>query len=392
MFQNLKQKYATSRELIVLLLATVLTLAIMYVPQPLLSSIQKAYPTYSDTEIALLMTCILGPLSIAPLVYGTLLSSFTTKRILFVCVGFLAVTSLSLYISTSFEAILFWRLVQGLAVPAMLTGLMAHLSMHYSGIRLQHVMAIYVAATIVGGLLGRIFSGVIASVWGWQSAFLVFGVALVLLFFLVSTVKAHPNIAYKHFTLKEFNQILHTKGIKRLLCIEGGCFFVFMALTTYLPFHLTKLDSNMPEWRIGLVYVGYGIGIFIALKSHTIIHAVGGSIRSMRLGIGIFLCSLILFIIPSVYSIFIGIFALCAGQFLEHSINPGLVNRICPHNKNVVNGLYISVYYLGGALGSYMPGIIFDYFGWSVFVSFLALVLLAVLFATLGLQKHTPQE
>ncbi len=380
------------KELYILLLAAILTLATMYLPQPLLSSIQKSFPAYSDAHIALLMTVIFVPLSIAPLLYGVFLSSFSTKRILLCSVSLLFLSALGLYFSQNFTLILSCRLIQGLVVPAMLTSLMAHLSAQYQGSTLQQIMAIYIAATILGGLIGRIFSGIIASAFTWQTSSLALAVALAILLLLLTTLQDYSQNTFTKFTMAEFHQILHTKGIKRLLFIESMCFFVFVALATYLPFFLTQIDKNISEWRIGLMYLGYGMGIIIALQSRNIIQAVGGSVRSIRLGVCVFVLSLMLFLIPNTYCIFVAMFVLCAGQFLEHSITPGLVNRICPYNKSAVNGLYLSIYYLGGALGSYLPGFIYEAYGWTTFIACLGCLLVAALIASLGLEKHTPQQ
>ncbi len=381
-----------TKELYILLLAAILTLATMYVPQPLLSSIQKSFPMHSDAHIALLMTVIFVPLSIAPLIYGAFLNTFSTKRILLCSVGLLFISAMGLYLAKDFNVILFFRFIQGLVVPAMLTSLMAHLSAQYQGMTLQYIMAIYIAATIVGGLIGRIFSGIIASAFTWQTSSLVLALALAVLFVCIMSLKEQTRNTTTKSSLAEFQQIVHTTGIKRLLFIESICFFVFVALATYLPFFLTQIDNSISEWRIGLMYLGYGMGIIIALQSRNIIHAVGGSIRSIRLGVCIFILSIMLFLIPNLYCIFVAMFILCAGQFLEHSITPGLVNRICPYNKSAVNGLYLSIYYFGGALGSYLPGFIYEAFGWTSFIAFLGCLLMVALIASLGLEKHTPQQ
>ena len=385
------QNLIKTKELLILLSSAVFTLATMYAPQPLLSAIQDSYPAYSDADIALFMTLVLCPLSIAPLLYGIVLSLFSTKRILLFSVAILCVTSLGLYLVSNFSLIIFFRFIQGLVVPAMLPSLMAYLSMQYSGAILQQVMANYIAATILGGLIGRICSGFITSIFHWQMPFLFLAIGLAILFIFLLHLPEHSENTFKHFSLNEFNQIIHIKGVKRLLFIESSCFFVFIALATYLPFLLTHIDNNISEGRIGLTYLGYGVGIFIALKSRSIINLVGDSVKTMRLGIFIFGISLLLFLIPNITCIFLAMFLLCSGQFLEHSINPGLINRICPYNKNTLNCLYVSFYYMGGALGSYFPGIIYEKFGWNIFIFFLSTVLLCSLIATYHLKKHTPK-
>ncbi len=387
-----EQKSIITKEFLTLLAVTLFTFSVMYAPQPLLYTIQKIYPEYSDATIALLMTVILIPLGIAPLIYGFFLSSLDTKLVLQCCVGLLCISCLGLYITSSFNVILFFRLIHGLAIPAILTCIMAHIAARFQGTLLQNALATYIAVTISGGLVGRILGGGIATLWGWKVVFIVLaGVALCLLF-PISKLKKRSKKAFIPIKFDEFYQILQTPGIKKLLFIDGGGFFVFVALATYLPFFLNQISDNMTEWRVSLVYLGYGVGVLIALYAHKISVMVGSMVGTIRLGIGIYLCAMCLFFIPDPRFTFLAMFLVCTGQFMEHSISPGLVNRMSDRDKSAVNGLYLSIYYMGGALGSYFPGFIYETWGWNVLIILLSLILVGVLYATKGLNQYTPKQ
>ena len=43
-------------------------------------------------------------------------------------------------------------------------------------------------------------------------------------------------------------------------------------------------------------------------------------------------------------------------------------------HKGIANGLYVSFYYMGGALGSFLPGFIYNYLGWIAFLCSLGVV------------------
>ncbi len=386
------QQTILTTEFIILLAVTVLTFSIMYAPQPLLYTIQNAYPSHSDATIALLMTVILVPLGIAPLIYGFFLSSLDTKFVLQCCVALLCISCVIFYFAKSFYVLLGLRLVHGLVSPAVLTCIMAHISAKFQGTLLQNALAIYIATTISGGLLGRVVGGGVATLFGWKMVFLVLAGAFLLLFFALSKLKKRSENAFKPIKFTEFSQIFNTRGIKRILYIDGCGFFVFVALATYLPFFLNQISDTMTEWRVSLVYLGYGIGVAIALYSNKISILAGSRVRAIRLGIGIYLCAMCLFFIPNPIYTFLAMFMVCTGQFMEHSISPGLVNRMCDRDKCAVNGLYLSVYYMGGAMGSYFPGFIYAAWGWNVLIICLCAALVTVLIATWGLEKHTPVQ
>ncbi len=374
-----------------LLQLTMLAYAVMYAPQPLLSRIQTLYPTYSDANIALVMTLVLIPLAIAPLIYGAFLHSFDTKVLLQVCVIILGISCFGIYFTSAFGLLLFFRIVQGLVIPAVLTCIMAHISAKFQDTELQKALALYIAVNILGGLVGRVGSGAIATLVGWKIVFLLLAVSFMVMFLPLNKLQKTPHAAFAHVDMTEFKDILRTPGVKNLLFIDCIGFFSFAALATYMPFIMSQIGDGISEWRISLVYIGYGIGILIALASRRISHTLGGDIRTIRIGFSIYMCAMALFLTQQIWCFFLGMFLVCTGQFLEHSISPGLINRMSDKDKGAVNGLYLSVYYAGGSMGSYLPGFVYELWGWNIFIGVLSFILVGGLLATLGLERHVPR-
>ncbi len=380
------------RDFFVLLSITVVNLANMYIVNPILPSIHETFGQYSHTTIALLMTVVLIPLAIAPLVYGIFLSSLETKHVLQVCVLLMGLASIGCYFAPTFPLLLAFRLVHGLVIPAIMTCIMAHISLKFRGAVLQQAFAVYVATTIVGGLLGRVVGGFVASLFGnWNSSFLFIGIITLCILWPLRNLKKRGKAHFARIQLSEFASIIKTPGIKSLLFIESASLFAFLGIATYLPFFLTSF-GEVPEWRISLLYLGYGCGIFIALYSRDLALFFGSRVRTLRIGTCIFLTSLIFFTISSHLVIFIAMCFVCMGQFLEHSISPGLINRMSKHDKGAVNGLYLAVYYTGGVFGSYVPGLIYEAWGWNVLVFSLMGMLAVAILGTFGLERVAPKQ
>ena len=74
---------------------------------------------------------------------------------------------------------------------------------------------------------------------------------------------------------------------------------------------------------------------------------------------------------PDAWVLFGSLFAFCGAMFLMHAVATGLVNRGGGETAGIVNGLYLVFYYSGGALGSFVPGMVYQRFGWSAFVGVL---------------------
>lgn len=377
---------------VALMLVTALTYALLYAPQPILSSIQNSYSEYRDSTIALLMTVSLLPLSIAPLVYGFFLSAWDPRRVLLVSILCMVLGGVGLFLSESFAGLLFFRALQGLAIPAALTCVMATISAMFQGVALQRALAVFIGVSIIGGLFGRICAGVVATFFGWREVFVCLNILLLCLLVPLWRLPAQASHAFVRARFRDFAAILRTPGVKRVLYVDALGLFVFAGLTNYLPFHLAGAEAGagMPEWRIALMYLGYGAGIFVAFGSQRIIAVLGSEVRGIVLGISVYALSLSFFFSANTVLLFMGMTAICLGMFTSHSINPGLINRLVSPDtdKGAVNGLYLSLYYMGGALGSYVPGLIYGLWGWDIFIAVLIGCLLTAGIALWGLQTE----
>lgn len=92
------------------------------------------------------------------------------------------------------------------------------------------------------------------------------------------------------------------------------------------------------------------------------------------IGLTIEAVSVLVFAAPSASAIFLSVVILCAGMFLTHAAAPGILNAAAPDSRAVVNGLYLAFYYSGGVLGSYLPGLAREAFGFWAAVAVLAAV------------------
>jgi YNFM family putative membrane transporter len=364
-----------TRDFLALLYVTSLTYATMYSPQPLLSTIQRVFPQYTSTTIALVMTLPLGLLSVAPLFYGSFLSVWKTRTVLLISVSGMALSGFGLFLHHDLAGILTFRLLQSILIPAVFTCIMAHISSCYSGQELQRALAIYIGVSIMGGLLGRIGAGVISSLIGWRYVFLVFALMQAVGLFLLRPLQNTQQSRFTRVCIPEFLAILKKPIVAQLLFIDACGFFVFAAVANYLPFRLSAINTNISDWIISLMYVGYGIGVFLAFGSRRTIALMRGETRAIFLGVSIYFCTLPGFCTESLWGTALIMCCVCIGQFMEHSISPGLINRSVDMDKGAVNGLYLSVYYLGGTLGSFVPGLIYRQWGWNAFIGVLACVL-----------------
>ena len=248
-------------------------------------------------------------------------------------------------------------------MPALLTSLMTYLATSASAASLRRVMAAYIAVTVFGGFFGRFFAGLSANALGWKIPF--FGLAVVLALCAAACRFLPPDsrAAFSPIRLEYAPQVLRKNGFIATYLVVSLLFFVFSGMLNLLPFRLGKLAGGYSPLRAGAMYAGYLMGIIACLTSHRFSRRFGGPTRTMAVGAVVVIAAAAVFSLPSQAAIFASVFVLCAGMFLAHSVAPGVLNGAENEHKGLVNGLYISFYYSGGALGAYLPGLVLARFG-----------------------------
>ncbi len=317
---------------------TILVLSALYAPQPLLPVLSQEF-SVSREAAAALTTVTFIPLALAPLFYGYLLETVSPIKMLKIAVPVLAVSEVFFAISDSFPLLIIIRLIQGLLIPAILTSLMTYLSGRSTANTIQRSMAIYIAATIFGGFIGRATSGLIANLFGWRFSFLALSVTLLVgfltLFWLPDTTALKVSKPQPQAILK----VLRQPGFLPIYLCVFAFFFVFAAVMNFLPFRLTELSSQADELRIGLMYSGYMMGIVTSLGAPRFVRWVKGEVITIRIGLIALAVTIAGLSGEHIWLFFGMIFLFCAAMFLVHSTASGLVNRMAGNQyQGLTNG------------------------------------------------------
>ena len=357
--------------MVTIIIVTILTFFVIYGPQPLLPLLAQTYGV-SRPEAALFITVTMFPLSLAPITYGYVLEAVPAARLLRLSVLVLGLTTLAFGLADEFYLLVGLRFVQGLLLPAVLTSLMTYLSAWGQGHQMQRVMSIYVAATIAGGYFGRLLSGLSATFFDWHVFFLLLAAALLVMVLPLGRLRVEAEIHGARPSPRLLLTTLQNPVYMRLYGIIFGMFFIFAGMMNFLPFRLVELWGNPSELLTGLMYTGYLVGLFTSLGSGWFIARLGSEQRVMRLGLTLYLLALLATIWAGGWALFGLLFLFCGAMFLVHATAAGWLNRLATRQKGIVNGLYISAYYSGGVLGSYLPGLVYERFSWSAFILLLA--------------------
>ena len=368
----------------------IITLSSVYIPQPILPLLALEFNTTVQNASAITSITLL-PMAFAPLFYGYFLENHQPKLIL----------SLSLFVAGIFQILLAWcesletflllRFIQSLFFPAILTTLLTILTRSQSG-SLQFNVSIYIASTIAGGLIGRMGGAYLTELFSWQICFILLGVSLTLGGIFSLSWIANQASKLTQFT---FSQILPLLGNKTSLVVLGSVFvmfFSFQAVLNTLPFYAKEMFPHISQNELGRLYLGYSIGIVVSLLANPIIKLCGGREKTIFLSLNLFALGLCVFLLHSLMWIYVGMFVMCFGSFIAHSVLNALNNSLNPKYKAASSGLYLSFYYTGGTLGSYLSSFVFELFGWQMLIISLAITLSLTSFVFYHHMTHIKKE
>ncbi|TWO15504.1 MFS transporter [Campylobacter lanienae] len=360
-------------EILLYYFCTGLTLCILYATQPI-GPVFENELGISKTQATLFTTAIMMPLAFAGIFYGYLLEKIQIKIILVLAFLFLGISEIVFSLTHSYFLLLNIRGFQGLLIPAVLTGIMSYISQISSKDSVANAIGVYIGVTIIGGFMGRALSGFFTDIFGWRVFFFIIGCVAILASILLLKFSQNIKASYLKPHLIDIIHTLKTRHNLYIFLMIFGIFFTFQAMLNFIPFELAKISDNYSSSKAGMLYIGYLVGVLVAFNTKKIVAFLGSSIKAIIVGIIILIIAIQIFRIESFWLIFVAMVVFCLGNFIAHSIASGFINKMATSHKGISNGLYVSFYYFGGALGSFVPGFIYIPFGWGAMLSFISVV------------------
>lgn len=376
-----------ARPPLVILFLALLAPAAIHMPQPLLPSLSILFQK-NPADIALLMTLVLAPLGLMPVIYGYLLEGVSTRSLLILSILVMVFAEFWLWFDQDYEAWLFARGLQGLALPALMTAVMTFLSVSVPREARAHAMGLYVAATIVGGYLGRLLAGWLGDHSDLTTPFLIAALCYLLAIPGVLMLKTDPGAGFARIRLPVALSIMRLPRFAAAYLMIFMVFFVFTAILTLLPFELRATDPAISDFQLGLLYSGYLTGLVVSLNIRRLRERVTAPARLVLFGLAAFGGGTLFLLTPGYLTGFFSLFLFCGGMFLVHTTLSGLLNHSLDRHHGVINGLYLAFYYLGGAAGSHMPGFLYEAYGWQSII----LTSLILIFLCLWLMPYLARE
>ncbi|UZR97156.1 MFS transporter (plasmid) [Chondrinema litorale] len=353
--------------LILMAITTGTVVANNYYNQPLLGEMAREFGI-SESEISSvpMLTQIgyaAGLFLIVPL--GDMLKR---KKMILIDFFFIITALLSAGLAPSPLALKISSLLIGLTsvIPQVMVPMAAQLSSNENrGKAIGTVMT----GMFIGILASRTLSGYIAEFLNWRAVYFCgAGFMVILWVFLkwkLPEIKPDFKGTYSQL-LKSIVEQFKTKPALRLAAIRGGLVFAcFSAFWTTLVFLLETPTFNMGSEEAG----SFGfVGIAGAVMASVVGKMSDRLNRNTMITIAILIVMVSWIVLglsaSSIIGLVIGALFLDLGIQSVHITNQTIIFSDNPPERNRINTVYMVLYFTGGALGTYIAGIIWEHFQW----------------------------
>ncbi|WP_017727095.1 MFS transporter [Halalkalibacterium ligniniphilum] len=355
------------RATVALGIASVFIFANLYVPQPLLPLLATEFSVSPVTSSLLISTAMLT-LGIFFFPYGALSDAVGRKSVILVAMVAATVLTFAIGFATSFEMLLLLRVLQAIALAGIPTIAMAYISEEYAWKALPLAIGIYISANSLGGMSGRLASGIFADYWGWRSSFLLMAafslLCILLVYFLLPSSKNFKPKAFKvGESLQSYRNHLKNRTLRLAFIVGGLHFFVFVGIYNYIGFFLSEEPFQVSTTVLGFIFITYLAGMISSTVAGQVSQTVKQSV-CIGIGIGIMVIGMIFTLFPHLAAITIGLLFISFGFFFAHSCSSAWVSTYAFEAKASASGLYLTSYYFGGSIGSLYLGLFWATGGW----------------------------
>jgi len=351
-------------------LTAIAVFADLYTTQPILPILSQRFGVSAGTA-GLTISVVVLMIAFISAAYGFMSDILGRKPVMVAACALLAVPTFLCAIAPTFETLLVFRALQGLLMPGFTAVAVAYLGDHYAGADLGPKVGGWIAATVAGGLTGRVGSGLIASWINWRAPFVFFGLwTLVAAIALGRLLPPQQTVQRVKLSLAYRGMFGHFRN-RRLVgsfIIGAGVFFATIGVFTYLPYYLTAPPFELSTAIVSSIYLVYLAGVATSLINAQLTRSISGR-KVMAVGLAIAALGVLITEVKSIPLVLLGLVVLCVGMFTVQSTAPAFVNSNAHSAKGGAGALYTSFYYFGASLGSAIPGYALQAWGWTGVVS-----------------------
>ena len=352
----------------------------LYSPQALLPALAREFGV-GAAEISSIMTASALAIALTAPFTGAAADVLGRKRIITAAMLAVVVPMAGAAFASDVPSLIVWRFLQGLLLPPIFAVTVAYIGDEWPRAEIPAAAGIYVTGSSLGGFCGRFIPGVLGDLVGWRGAFLELAAltlaGAILIMRLLPSEKSFvrsPGIAA---SARQMLRHLKTPQLVATYAIGFGILFNFIALFTYVSFHLAAPPFNFSSAMLGTVFVTYLAGAAISPMAGRLLARLG-RLSFMLAATAVWAGGCLLTLVPSISVIVAGLVLCAACGMLCQTVATSHVTTIAREGRSSAVGLYVTSFYAGGSVGAFLPGLAWNGGGWPACVA-MAVAMLAIM-------------
>jgi MFS transporter, YNFM family, putative membrane transport protein len=379
------------RASLALFAAGFVTFSNLYTTQPLM-------PIFSDTFhispslASLTLSVSTAILAVVMLLAATLSDAIGRKRLMTIAMFSTSILALITALSPNFLTLLIFRALLGVVLAGVPSIAMAFISDEFHKKSLGKVMGLYIAGNSIGGMFGRLATGVFTDLWNWHVALMVIGVISFFLSFyfkfaLPTTDIPKPASKKTETGVHRFTEHLKNPALVSLFLVAFLIMGGFVTLFNYIGYRLSGPPYNLSQTLIGAIFIVYLTGTLSSAWMGSLADRKGqGPVALLSLaimiigGLGTLTSNLILLILS------IAVFTF--GFFGIHSVASRWIGDWATTNKAQASSLYLLLYYGGSSIVGVVGGYFWSHFNWLGVILLVTLLLILAFFLVLFVSQR----
>ncbi|WP_416194751.1 MFS transporter [Pseudomonas sp. AH2] len=369
------------------------TFTLLYCVQPLMPVLSREY-SINAAQSSLILSVATGMLAFGLLITGPISDRLGRKPVMVTALFCAALFTLLGALMPTWEGILLMRALVGLSLSGLAAVAMTYLS---EEIHPQHIglaMGLYIGGNAIGGMSGRVITGVLVDYVSWHTAMLVIGglamiAAAVFWKILPESRNFRPRSLHPRSLLDGFTLQFRDAGLPWLF-LEGFLLMgAFVTMFNYIGYRLLADPYHLSQSLVGLFSLVYLSGIYSSAKIGALADKLGRR-KVLWSVIVLMLVGIALTMFNPLSMVIIGVLLFTFGFFGAHSVASSWIGRRAIKAKGQASSLYLFCYYAGSSIAGTAGGFFWHYAGWNGIGAFIGVLLVAALAVALRLAKLQP--
>lgn len=354
--------------MISMLIGSIISFAIMYSPQPLISVFSKEYNISPSTASFSISFTTLA-LGIALMFVSMLSKRWGRKRTMGASLVLTSVLAIASSFVNNFDLFLVIRFLEGISIAGFPSVAIVYLNEEFHHSDIGQVVGAYVAGTAIGGFTGRVVIGTLTDLFSWHVAIFILAIISLMgsIWFWINLPES-SNFSTGASSVKRWSfdviGCFRDKNLISIYCIGFLSMGVYIALLNYIGYPLTKPPYNLSQTVFGFLFVVNLVGTISAFWFGKLADSHSRS-KVICLAVSILITGAILTLQQPLFIKILGVTMVAFGFFAAHAVASGWIGMLAPKKyKAQASSFYLLFYYLGSCLIGWSGGFFLNSFGW----------------------------